>query len=77
MALNQYQRKFNIFTWIIAIVIIVSVFAGAISSLLLTPRDKANASQTSSIIRSAPIPANINTTSSATSVSKSLQVTGS
>lgn len=60
MPVNQNQTKISlskIFTWIMVAVVVVSVLAGAVSSFLLKPINKANASQISPTITKVP-PAN-------------------
>jgi hypothetical protein len=59
MALNQKKKNdtlSKIFTWILAVFVIISVFAGAISSFLLRPSDNANALQNRQRNTQAPLP---------------------
>lgn len=67
MAFNQNQKKVTlskVFTWILAGVVLVSVLAGAVSSFLLKPANKANASQISSSPVKTPVPKGIQEASS-------------
>ncbi|MEI6728228.1 MAG: hypothetical protein WCK98_01155 [bacterium] len=67
MAFNQNQKKMTVskvFTWILAGVVLVSILAGAVSSFLLKPANKANASQISSSRLKTPLPNGIEQSSS-------------